>query len=1365
MRKRAQRKSIPVEVKHIPEPIKPEKKRFKMKKNWWIAVSLIAIFFLVLTLNAYFNISSGFAVNPTGETLSEKFYLSGPDPYYNMRLVEVTTETGEYPFYQTTDPLLNYPLQVTGKRAPLFNMMAIWFSRLLVPFMDEMNAVGYSMQFVPALFGALLVFPVYFIGKELFGRKSGLIAAFLVAVIPIHLGSGHGSAYALFDHDSFNLLLFTLTFLFLIKGVKERDTKRSIIYALLGGVALAALSMTWVEAQFLYVVVAIYAIVQMIMDIFTNKAEPRVTLVPIIILFAGYGLSLPVLISRATFTLSLPFYLCIGVAAFGLLYFFLHRKKIPWIISLPAIFSIAGVVLIFLYFIKSITAYLPFLSALEQISDILRGIGIYGQKVSLTVAEASTSNISRSVMSFGPTVYWLAWAGFVLLLYLYVRQKWRREYLFLIVLFIINIWLAGTAGRFLNDSVPMITILAGWVIWIAIDKVQFKQMIRNIKNAGGGLRGTRRGIKAFHILGFIFVVFIVIMPNALLAFDAAIPSAATKNGTSNMKTDYFGEDYGGAFGSGLYTEVYWVDALSWLNKQDTDIEDPADRPATISWWDYGFYESAVGDHPTVADNFQTGIPPAANFHTSTSEKEGISIWIIRLLEGDLKDNDGEFSSDVIEMLKERVGENETNNITTWMKDPTTCPSYNTPIGEKYRTEESDLLLVGEQYKQNAFYHDITGLLNNTLDDEGITWLYHDIQELTGYSIRYYMVEGYDINIFAIFTFLADKGIHGYLTSEDDFFITWYEDSDGNQYTLEEVQNFTQEEIRDIQEKGGLEPRTEWKDAFYNSMVYRTYLGPIPKDIFEQSPNDGNQLMSSGYYGPTAYMKHFALEYLSPLGYARGAGRVCTNCRAVVIAKYYEGAFINGTVTANNTPLQFVNVEVLDEYNIPHEVVLTDENGNFSVTAPGGNITLRFTYAREVLLDEITFNQTNNTLFSPISDEEAMRLTDYHREINFSFNLSTLEGFVYEDVNDNGSYEPNIDTPLSGITVELTDEYGLFPSPEPVETDENGHYKFADLFSSKYRIRVIEDGFELHNKAVVLNPGYRSYNVSKPKLGGVEGYIYLDKNINLEYDAGEEMANADVDLIYDVNNMLVDSITTDDTGHYNFGSLIPGDYSLFVTLENSTTGYHDYEKLELITIEENTTIMDNISVDLATITVSGNTIHDGENVGGIEIEFMPELSVANNTASVATVTSDENGSYTAELKPGTYNITVDATVDVGIFSYSGTLELTKGEGMKSFDIQLTKESITVSGHVSYEGVNKENITIVFTKIYEPSFETSAISDENGFYTAELIFGEYQTDVHQMVEEGGESINYNFVGSLQMEEGDTAITYNIALGIED
>ena len=165
------------------------------------AILIGVAFLMVLFLNTYFNLTSGTAINDSGKELEDKFYLAGPDPYYNMRLVQKTIETGKYPYmggaHGGLDPLLNYPVGATGGRPPLFNMLAIGVGKIMSLFMNEVDALGYAMQFLPALYGALLVIPVYFIASILFNKKAGIIAAWLVPLIPIHLASGHGSAYSL----------------------------------------------------------------------------------------------------------------------------------------------------------------------------------------------------------------------------------------------------------------------------------------------------------------------------------------------------------------------------------------------------------------------------------------------------------------------------------------------------------------------------------------------------------------------------------------------------------------------------------------------------------------------------------------------------------------------------------------------------------------------------------------------------------------------------------------------------------------------------------------------------------------------------------------------------------------------------------------------------------------------------------------------------------------------------------------------------------------------------------------------------------------------------------------------------------------
>jgi len=1285
MRKRAQRKSKPVidEPKHIVQKTKIEKKSLGVKKNWLVAVSLVGIFLLVLLLNTYFNVSSGTSINDEGEGL-DKFYLSGPDPYYNMRIVDETLygeNAGHYPFYSEDDQLLNYPLGRTGSRAPLFNMMAIGFSRVLTPFMEEVDAVGYSMQFIPALFGALIILPVYFIGKTLFNKKAGIIGALFIALIPIHLGSGHGSAYSLFDHDSFNLLLYSLTFLFLIKSIKEKDSKKSILYALLGGIPLAALSMTWVEAQYLYVIIAIYAIVQMLIDIFNSKIEPRVALNSSIVMLSGYIISLPVIMSKlGGFKPDIPLFLCMAVVVFGVLYYIFDRKKLPWTLSLPAVFCVGGIGLVFLYFIRDISSSIPIFSSLSKLSNILFGTGIYGNKVSMTIAEASTFEISRTIMSFGPALYWIGWIGFIFLAYMYYKNNHRRDYLFIAVLFLIQMWLTGVAGRFLNDLVPVIAILSGWIVWMVIDKIDYKQMLRNIRSIGGGIHGLRRGVKLLHVIGILFIAFLVIFPNAYLAFDAAIPITE--------KEDVFGDLPNGAFGIGHGKEGYWVDAFSWLKEQDTDIANPVERPAFISWWDYGFYESAVGEHPTVADNFQDGIPPASNFHTSTSEKEAVAIWVIRLMEGNVKENGGTLSENVVITLEKHLGENDTVDITGWVENPESSPSYLAPIGREYNENLSEEYPVGQQWAMNAVYHDITEILINRLDDEGITWLYHDIQENTGSSIRYYGVEGYDKQIFNIFAFLADKSLllvagGGAQNPEDDFVYVKYVTQSGNELTFEELNALTDTQLRN---DPPVNTNPYYKDAYFETMFYRTYVG-----ISDVDESGGKT--EPDYQVPCADMKHFYAEYISPYPeYVYYQGK-----SAVVIAKYYEGAYVNGSIDFMGTP---VEAQIVVQKNVTHygtEIPIDhDKNdtlgGNFSVMVPAGDITLQIRKYPELgagsfAMKNVTFNGLNNTELAPITDDEAMRRGDYSRSIKVSIDPASVEGTVYFDQDNNDAYNESVDEILSGAIISIIGIVQLDPSTgQPLQydysmfkeltADGNGYYETSDLIPGYYRFTTSDpDGFMIDDALIILHSGNTSHNISKPKPGAIEGNIYFDENGNSQYDTGEEMSNVDVYLQYEkltTGLEVIDSLTTDDTGSYSFTSLVPGLYTI------SASRLPEYAiDLDASIIENETTIL-NVSIEYAKIALTGRTkdIDTGSTVNNISIEFLPDFSVVNNTAQLSSSISSYNGAYTALVMPGTYNVTVNEIVnESGInvtYVYSENLEIQIGEGAKTFDLLMSKE---------------------------------------------------------------------------------------------
>ncbi|RLF34436.1 MAG: hypothetical protein DRM98_00560 [Thermoplasmata archaeon] len=1430
MRKRAQRRFKPqIEEtrRHTIERDRTtaEKKPLRFKKNWWIPLALIAIFLLVLFYNSYFNITSDIAINPEGKGL-EKYYLSGPDPYYNLRLIKGTYETGRYPYYSENDPLLNYPLGATGGRPPLFNMMALGFSRLLTPFMSELDAIGRAMQFLPALYGALIVFPVYFIGRILFNKKAGLIAAMFIPLIPIHLGSGHGSAYSLFDHDSFNLLLYFSTFLFLILSIKEKKPVKSILYAILGGVPLAALSMTWFAAHFLYVVIGVYAVVQMIFDIFTNKIEFKIFRSTSIILLTGYLISLPVLSARPSgFTFSLPFFICIGVIVFGIIYYLFGRLRIPWTLSLPIVFSVGGVALALLYFINVLAKSFPFLSPLKRLSTILFGSGIYGSKVSGTIAEANTYGISRTVMSFGPTLYWLGWAGFVLLLWYYYKDKRRRDYLFLIILFVVDVWLTGTAGRFLNDMVPLIAILGGWVTWIVVSKLDFKQMLRNIKSAGGGFHGIRRGVKILHIVGILFITFLVILPNVFIALDAAVPNKVYQKedgNWSNLKWDMFGENYVGVFGLGVGKEAYWCNALDWLREHDTDIPKSEDRPAFISWWDYGFYEVALGGHPTVADNFQDGIPPAANFHTAIGEKEATIVFIIRLLEGDMKDNNGKISEDVKKAFNKYLSKNDTKTLVGWLENPTTSPSYGTPIGEMYDKNLSKEHPVGEQYSINAVYHDVIDFLTNgenySLSDEEITWLYHDIQNITGYSIRYYGVEGYDMQIFNIFAYLADKSLLLAGAPEDDFIKIYYvgykTDSTGKNI-IERNLHFTSDELKsmDIGERRYIHitgTDQVFKDPYFDTMFYRTYIG------YNETDQQGKKTIPKrGHIQlPCLGMKHFYGEFISDL---TKYPYYNTGRAAVVIAKYYEGAYVNGTVLFKNVPIN--NSEVVVQKNlsytgnftvpIDHDSykIVSDENpeGRFNLLAGAG---CRLQVRRNLglgsfTLKNVTFNGVNGSDYAPITDDDAMRRPDsnYERFLNITIDPANVTGYVFVDKDDDNVFNSSVDQPLfsnvllrmSEITKFTRDERGNerveFGNYYSLPIDKNGSYEKTGLLPGYYRLVLYDNNsFILSLVDSAFYSGNTSLNISKCKTAGLEGIVYYDENSDNKYNPGEEVKKAKVTLYHvfrDENGNVIQespvaNTTTKDDGSYSFKSIVPGkingmnlnEYSIKV---EKTPVYQSVK--EGVYPEENKTMTYNISMGLTPVKVSGNTTFNGNPVDNVLVEFTPDETVENNTAEKKQVYSDETGSYSVELQPGSYNITVSKKEGTGyprtlVYEVTDKIVLTKGEGSVTKDFSLVKKSVTVTGLTKYEDQAIGNVSISFKKDSSVENNTAvsneAMSDENGSYTVELAPGTYNvTTTGEQFNISGVNYTYEGYGTLTVTEDDitTGVTYNVELFMKE
>lgn len=648
---------------------------------------------LVFVFSAGAQLLQGTNYNPDGDTLGEKYILVGPDSYYNMRTCELTLEKGYYPIKQVEDdPLLNYPIGSKGARPPLFNMIAVSFGTF------GMDALGWAMLLLPVLYGILGIFPMYHIGRDVFNEKMGILCAGLYSVTPILMGF-KGSVLGRFDHDSFVILILLLIVSFYIKMIQNRGRK-AYMYASITGILLSAIFMTWVVSQIYFFIILIFLVIKLFADVVQNNYDDDIYEKTLLVFGVAFVVSVPYsLIFGIVNFLLLSLVFVIGIWLFYIFAGYIEYKGVnvrPWLLIILSVGLVGG--MLGLYTIYQLGIDIPMLS---KIADVVYG-GVYTGKVFATISEGQIQTLSGMLISVGVMVFWFAFLGFYMLLW---KRKFDTSILFLSAVFLVSLWLSTTAGRFVSTASLFMLIFA---LYALIDILK-----------------QTRGNKYHQYIAF-GVVALMILPSV---------GASIYQSVDHYKCGF---------------ETQWSDACVWINDQNVETPD-AEKPAFLGWWDYGFFIATMGKHPVVADNYQSGVYPGANYLTSTTEKEVLAVMIIRLIEGvkigsTHSNPKGKIPSNISSLLSDE--------LTLILEDPVAnAPSYNQVIANG--TIQIDNF--------NAMYRDATNIICED-NIETVNNLYLDVCEKTGYNIGYLVVTQRDVEkLLNVIRYLADKDVDTNLT--------------------------------------------------------------------------------------------------------------------------------------------------------------------------------------------------------------------------------------------------------------------------------------------------------------------------------------------------------------------------------------------------------------------------------------------------------------------------------------------------------------------------------------------------------------------------------------------------------------------------
>ena len=563
----------------------------------------------------------------------------GADAYYHMHLVDNLMYN--FPHLIDFDPYLAYPRGEFLAGPPLFDWLLvgiIWVVGLGSPSPHLVDVVG---AYFPAVLGALLVFPVYFIGRELFGRVAGLFSAALIAFIP---GEFLGRSLLGFtDHHAAEVLFTTVTILFLMLAVKSASQRgltfqhvrhrdwavvaRPIIYSLLAGISLGIYLLTWSGGLLFVFIFSAYFVIQFTIDHLRGRPTDYLCVVGVILFAVAAVMFLPI---ACDVTNLWPFsYNMVNlVSLVGVVFIPLVLSGVSRLLTWRrlkrgyyplALFAMVGFALAILYAISPTL----FTTLVEQF-----GI-FFPTATSMTVLEMQPLLFPHGEFSLA-----VAWGNFttgailslvalLVLIYLIIKRGGGEKILLVVWSLMMLAAMLGQR-RFAYYFAVNAALLSGCLAWLTFELARYltSRFWKTEATEGGGdeekpetrrnffyIKPSRLGMALVSLLVFFTVFFPNVKPAIMTAQQLHyVPEDGWFSSLVWLKDntpDPFGDAtfYYQPYGQPEECEqltglpVGITDQIARIRLKAAKYSYPASAYGVMAWWDYGYWIVRVGHRP------------------------------------------------------------------------------------------------------------------------------------------------------------------------------------------------------------------------------------------------------------------------------------------------------------------------------------------------------------------------------------------------------------------------------------------------------------------------------------------------------------------------------------------------------------------------------------------------------------------------------------------------------------------------------------------------------------------------------------------------------------------------------------------------
>ena len=594
--------------------------KFRLTSSVFIGTLLLA--FIVISLV----IRVGLPFHKIFSDVGVKF--SSIDAYYWARLVD--NQVVNFPHLTSFDPFFIFPGGHHVGGALFFvwlQSFVVWLFGLGTHSQHTISAIA---VYVPPVMAALTIIPVYFIGKTLFNRWAGVMAAFLICVYP---GEFLGRSILGANDTPTSEVLFTTTALaFLVAGIKmaadrgltfdhilKRDWKvfrRPVVLSLLGGLFLGFYLDSWTGAMMFVFIIILYLVIQGVIDHLRGKSTEYLGIVGVALFLPALVVFVPTSPAR-----ELSFGLIVALfipAALSLLAYFFNRMKLPRLVYPAALVVLAAAVI----GLTAVVAYGIFHSLWSQFSFVFFPSGSTATTTMEMQHFLSPSGSFSTAIAWGnfTTSFFLlpnvpvpgfAIIGLVIFIAYFIMRKGEdRTWLLFLIWTLVIVAATLSQRRFAYYLVINIALLAGYVGWQAMWWAGFRRHAREQREAKvreqavAAAKGPRRSARPERtvpiylingVLAIIVVFFAIAFPNVIKSSSVAsaaafVPSDGWQESLLWMKENTpepLADD-------SAYYELYTA-----ARAQDFRYPDAA--YAVTSWWDYGYWISRIA-HRLPSDN-------------------------------------------------------------------------------------------------------------------------------------------------------------------------------------------------------------------------------------------------------------------------------------------------------------------------------------------------------------------------------------------------------------------------------------------------------------------------------------------------------------------------------------------------------------------------------------------------------------------------------------------------------------------------------------------------------------------------------------------------------------------------------------------